>query len=769
MSAPEPHPNSLTSFAQLFGQKIGGHTILEIEIPLVQRDYAQGRKTEHVGRIRENFINALGKALLPDSDAIELDFVFGDLEEKSAENQGKFLPLDGQQRLTTLFLLHCYLAWQNDVRPQDHAWSNFTYATRPGARDFCDFLVRCKPDFSVTLSAWIQDHADYLPTWKHDPTIQSMLVMLDALHAWFVAKAPDLQLAWTKLVDAENPAIRFHLLPMAANGLTDALYIKMNSRGKPLTPFENFKAHFEDVLKKVHVDLANDFANKVDTDWSNILWPYKGEDHLIDDEFMRYFRFITEVCAWKNGIVFKDSDRTEDLAERVFAVEATNAVADLTFHNRAWDVWKEREVKAEFERMLTAEPIRASTALLMFNPIKDEGVDLFHACCRHHGTRQWTLPHTLLLYGALLALMHKIPEAVFPKRLRILRNLIEASGAEIRAGERNNMPKLLVEVEQIIVQGNLTGVSTFNQVQVRNEGDKAAMLDASPTLAPILSRLEDHPLLRGGLTVFELDPAQFAHRAETFIAMFDKATFHGGTPWKLITGALLAKGDYSRQENRWTGHRSAAFGAPHQDEPWQSLFRGKKGELVHPASKPLAVLLDSVAAGSTLQEVIDAYLYSPDTPKDWRYYFVKYEAMREGASGRYTISPSGYQACMLDKERMSSHYYDPYLLATARRAMVPPQRIADPHWPKCFTSEETNARKMALKHSGIQIECVDQGWQMSQLPENVTQREAFDNVRSNLGIGTDCIYVVPQTDATDTLDRVEQGAKLLAALVGAGL
>ena len=771
LASPPTTPTSLTSFSQLFGREIEGLAIQEIEIPLIQRDYAQGRKTENVNRIRENFIEALCKALLPDATAIDLDFIFGDVEDKEGENQGKFYPLDGQQRLTTLFLLHCYLAWSTGVRPKDQSWSKFSYATRPGARDFCNFLTGCQPNFSGGLSEWIKDHADYLPTWQHDPSIQSMLVVLDALHDWFFKKQPDLQIAWAKLVDEKHPVIRFHVLPMKANGLTDALYIKMNSRGKPLTSFENFKAHFEDVLKKAHPNKANDFAKKVDTEWSDTLWPYRGDDHLIDDEFMHYFQFITEVCAWKNGLSFKDNVRDDDLFEQVYGIDATNSSDNLTFLFQAFDVWKGKDVKAEFENMWTRQPRGTSTPLLMYKPFDKEGVDLFHACCRHYRTpRQWTLADTLLLYGVLLRFIHQVPEDDFSKRLRILRNLVEASDDEIRAGERNNMPKLLVEVEQIIIYGNLQQVITFNQVQVRNEGDKEAMLQAMPTLASDLYHLEDHDLLRGGLTAFDLNPKQFAQRARAFINVFDKSIYPSNMPWKLITGALLTKGDYSRHESRWTGHRFADFGAPKNNEPWQVLFRGKKGESAHPASAPLMAVLDAVASGRSLNDEIDVYLNDPNTSKDWRYYFVKYDAMREGTSGRYTISKNGgYQVCMLNHSVMRSYYYDPFLLAVVKQSQIGAERIANPGWPCCFYGYETDSRTLIFKNSGLQLQCIDQGWHISGESSDPTLKAAFDQVCMKYGIGSDLLYVVPQTNGIDTSDRVAMGAAFLQECIGAGL
>jgi hypothetical protein len=726
--SPPATPASLTSFSQLFGREIDGLTIAEIEIPLIQRDYAQGRQSDTVNRIRESFIDTLCKALLPNAPAIDLDFIFGDVEVTEPSNQGKFYPLDGQQRLTTLFLLHCYLSWRNKVRAQDQSWRKFTYATRPGARDFCDFLVRCQPDFYQAPSAWIKDHANYLATWQRDPSIQSMLVVLDALHGWFTAKQPDLRLAWDKLVDKESPAIRFHILLMKANGLTDALYIKMNSRGRPLTSFENFKAHFETLLKTSHPGMASDFARKVDTDWSDILWAYRGEDHLIDDEFMHYFRFVTEVCAWKNGIVFKDTVLAIDLAEDVYGACAPGAGDNLILLFQAFDIWKGKTVKDEFERLFTRQTTGASTALLIFRSFDKEGVDLFHACCRHYATsRQWALADTLLLYGVLLKFIHQVPEELISIRLRVLRNLLDASTGEIRAGERNNMPKLLADVEQVIVHGDLQAVSTFNQVQLRNEIAKTAMLQAMPTLTAALHQLEDHDLLRGGLTAFDLDPQQFAQRAKAFIDVFDKSAYSGNKPWSLVCGALLAKGDYSRQENRWTGHRFADFGSLKKAEPWQVLFRRKKGESVHPASAALMAVLDAVGAGRSLNDEMNAYLIDPATSKDWRYYFVKYEAMREGASGRYTISQNGgYQVCMLDFSVMRSNYYDPYLLAVVQQSQrISLDRIANDKWPRCFNGYETQTRALMLKNSRIQIQCVNQGWQMTNIPTDQFQKATW--------------------------------------------
>ena len=82
----------MTNEATSFWKFIGNY---QIEIPIIQRDYAQGRLgKEH---LRNNFLVNLKLALdyqLPEP-ALKLDFVYG------SEDEGKLSPLDGQQRLTT--------------------------------------------------------------------------------------------------------------------------------------------------------------------------------------------------------------------------------------------------------------------------------------------------------------------------------------------------------------------------------------------------------------------------------------------------------------------------------------------------------------------------------------------------------------------------------------------------------------------------------------------------------------------------------------------
>ncbi len=280
-----------------------------IRIPMIQRDYAQGRDTE--AHIRNEFLstieNALTKASNTQSPPLNLDFVYGSIE---GSTKTWFAPLDGQQRLTTLFLLHWYLAWR-DERWNDfermlvkEGKSTFTYRVRSSSTEFFDFLVafypEVQPDDVELLSAIVRDQPGYFRSWRLDPTIQSTLVMLDAIHDRFVNKSGLFDRLW----DQEQPAITFQLLDLNNFGLSDDLYIKMNARGVPLTPFETFKAYYEQALENQFPGVTRrisgqdfsirDFvARRFDNTWMDLFWAEaEGSKSGTSDVHRNIFNFL---------------------------------------------------------------------------------------------------------------------------------------------------------------------------------------------------------------------------------------------------------------------------------------------------------------------------------------------------------------------------------------------------------------------------------------------------------------------------------------------
>lgn len=65
----------------------------QVRIPPLQRDYAQGRRSQK--GLAESFLASIFEALGNDTK-LHLDFIYG------CEEGGEFLLIDGQQRIATL-------------------------------------------------------------------------------------------------------------------------------------------------------------------------------------------------------------------------------------------------------------------------------------------------------------------------------------------------------------------------------------------------------------------------------------------------------------------------------------------------------------------------------------------------------------------------------------------------------------------------------------------------------------------------------------------
>lgn len=320
-------------------------TQYRIEIPIIQRDYAQGRSNPASKEIRTNFIQQIKESLDNKEGRLHLNFVYGKVHGKSnaikieenkeaingmltavqsysknldlgikwdfiegyksadINNQTSFSPLDGQQRLTTLFLLHWYL--MPDCEECKKILKRFNYKIRPSSKDFCEALVENKPNLNdvgeESISKYIRNAAWFFTYWRNDPTVRGMLRMLDQIQSVF--GVDNLDEYWQTLT-VENK-VCFEFLDLDEFKLTDELYIKMNSRGVALTPFENFKAWLIEHIQTNKFKIKNEmltwskdktWVDLLDTTWTDLFWANKDADNmLIDEELMRYFRNMAQI------------------------------------------------------------------------------------------------------------------------------------------------------------------------------------------------------------------------------------------------------------------------------------------------------------------------------------------------------------------------------------------------------------------------------------------------------------------------------------------
>ena len=211
----------------------------KIVIPVIQRDYAQGRETERVTEIRKNFVkNLISYIKDPSQQFHDLDYIYGTVNQIASIQISEFIPLDGQQRLTTLFLFYLYVAgrkgefksFSTRMKAADGTYK-FSYKTRSSSTMFCEQLLQ---EFSITeinektgkeeindtdifellkkkegkngqgseqnrdsyISEVIKNQGWFYLSWLNDPTVAGMLVMLDEIDTQFI-NDPDSQLLET--------------------------------------------------------------------------------------------------------------------------------------------------------------------------------------------------------------------------------------------------------------------------------------------------------------------------------------------------------------------------------------------------------------------------------------------------------------------------------------------------------------------------------------------------------------------------------------------
>ena len=287
-----------------------------IEIPMIQRDYAQGRMDSRAQDVRKSIVKNIFDAVKEGGQPLFFDFVYGRVDGD------KFIPFDGQQRLTTLFLFHKYifdLCTQKKAVEENNPFKDsnadksvlkrFSYHIRQSSREFCERLV---DENVVDLSnQWISNYEDveldketekiselikrqpwFYYDWEKDPTVSGMLRMLDEIHEAYEremirerAEGEPLfayEQAAKRLMSEDCP-ITFHFVDMGKHRLSDETYVRMNARGKTLTAFENFKASLEEYLHKESKESVlqrflgeyqtdNEVYSGIDGQWLDLFW-----------------------------------------------------------------------------------------------------------------------------------------------------------------------------------------------------------------------------------------------------------------------------------------------------------------------------------------------------------------------------------------------------------------------------------------------------------------------------------------------------------------
>lgn len=483
----------------------------KVEIPIIQRDYAQGREKQD--KLRDRFVEYLLSSLQKQS-AIELDFVYG-AERHDIAKDGKtrvttFIPIDGQQRLTTLWLLHWFLAVREGrLEEMQPVLSKFTYETRPTAHDFCRHLT-CEafPKNTATgIDKYIQARPWFDPEWMHDSSIQGMLCMLRTLEASHILSTGDINL--DQLVSQDM--ITFYFVPLHNFGQAEELYIRMNARGKILTQFENFKSEFYKVLKDN--PRLEEVKDKMEYAWVDNLWRYRKPDVYVTDEcFMNFLQFVTRLLYFAHAKHRSNEGYASDFADFRLLNDIYSKPENTDFLIFAIDNIPFLAAQKDFPVLWTDKNEK-----LAFG-------DILSKCIRGE---HMSVERMFVLYAAFIyafkhqshmptaeADMHNNP---FCDRMnefvRVIRNLIVNTDDN---SEREH-PRLIKSIVELSEADDFTdtirkdgfNMKGFSNSQCKEENVKARIAHRHPAAKSLIHRIEDNRCFKGN--VMNIIASVYAH------------------------------------------------------------------------------------------------------------------------------------------------------------------------------------------------------------------------------------------------------------------
>jgi hypothetical protein len=734
----------------------------KVEIPIIQRDYAQGRTDSKTNKIRKDFLDTLFEFVsykLTDKNAeIELDFIYG-FSEQEFDNKTTFIPIDGQQRLTTLWLLYWFVSVkENTSNTETNFLSNFLYETRHSTTEFCRNLILFSPEFShEKISLEIKNQSWYFDTWDYDPSIQAMLIVLDDIELRY--ENLNAKNIWSAIGNSSCP-FYFYKLDMDKVGLTDDLYIKMNSRGKPLTEFEYFKAGFAEIISDTIQ--RKRFEESIDGKWIDSVWhiifhsgSLTDEDDIaltVDNSFLNLFNFITSVISFKKELKDQNDNRYKNT---VVSAELLKTIySDIENQKFLFDTFdavckQEQENPTLWSDLFyyNKDEFTTSKTRLFFT---HKDTNLLKRCLFNFADfRGFTFPEQILLLACLTHL--KTPSQTFNDQIRVVRNLVANSENELRDTVLGNS---FSEVEQFVINNDLQIFRTFKTDQIEEEKSKNDYIIQSIADKQALQKLEDSDILRGSISLFPLD-SNVKNRAEKFLEIFDEDDFIQNFATK--SNLLLSFGDYSQDDGSLTNlmtskHRNirSFLTTPGYNK---SQFKTKTQPIV-------LACLDYFIANSAIafsQPIDNALLTYITSPKDWRYYFMKYSSFREYCNqGNFNWhNDSDYCIWKMKERQFNGYHWDPFLYELSKYSEK--IELGNNYGSKLLF---THNRKKLL------ISSIPNGFLLENAMTDRALNTLLDELENNGTIANDGKFIITQNaEGIDTEDRIEKLQQTLNRII----
>ncbi len=272
-------------------------------IPEIQRDYVWKEKDvlDLLNYIYEGYTGEM-------ADKPYLGFIYA---YNHADHPYKYVLVDGQQRITTIFLLLLACHHRLGKGLPEYLYSSqrlkIEYKVRQATQDFLlSFVEHCNEypgdDFIIGEQIWYHEEFD------NDRTIQSVITNFEVIKSWLNFHITDLK----KFIKYVEDDISLSYFDIEESRQGEDLYIYMNSRGRSLEPNETLKARFLSTTAD-----KDDWGAKWES-WQDFFWKHKDTRPDADagfNDFLRMAQVISmsernyshdQVSAFASGKVDQD-------------------------------------------------------------------------------------------------------------------------------------------------------------------------------------------------------------------------------------------------------------------------------------------------------------------------------------------------------------------------------------------------------------------------------------------------------------------------------
>ena len=422
----------------------------------------------------------------------------------------------------------------------------------------------------------------------------------------------------------------------------------MNARGKPLTPFEAFKAQFEKLLDQKFADetrpldgqvvtVTEYFARRMDTRWSDFFWPYRDrQTHVFDDAIMNLFRTAILITRSPASDSFVEDIRIlrSYLEKSSFRFFQQHDWLDVQFSRTLFtllDTWSEGGNGLSFQlpnqRYFNEEE---TLDKILRNPI---GLG-YHEIVQLVAYAQFLRAHE-----------NRVDQAAFSEWMRVVFNLTTNTEYNRPEEVRRSVASLvelipnMTSILEFLADPNSTIAGYFGP-QIAEEQVKARLLLANESWRPLIEKAEGHGYFRGQIGFIlhlcgagtdqaehrnqewsESETAVLQNEFERFLgkaeAMFDDSGLRelSDHRWER---ALLSLGDYLLPSRR-----NYSFLVEAQSEPasWKRLLRDIS--TARTQSEVIRQLWEKLDVQKPIAPQLDDLIESVDGLEEWRQALVK--------------------------------------------------------------------------------------------------------------------------------------------------